>query len=193
MSKIKAIIFDCFGVLTTDSWQSFRDEFCDTDEQFYQAKLLDNAANNKSISYDTLIEELAKLVNVDRARIAELFNSRNNANLKLFEYIRDELKPKFSIGMLSNAAENWLNEMFEDWQVALFDSVVLSCDLGVVKPAPGMYQAICDKLGLSPDECVFIDDVEAYCRVAEDLGMKSVVYTGFEDLKTRLSEIIEQS
>ena len=97
-------------------------------------------------------------------------------NEVLFDYIRDELKPNCKIGMLSNAGGNWLDDMFEPWQVALFDEIVLSYELGVVKPDPVMYETAAQRLGVLPEEAVFVDDIRRFVEAAKQYGMHGVHY-----------------
>lgn len=61
-----------------------------------------------------------------------------------------------------------------------FDGTILSCEVGWRKPAPYIYQAICQKLAVQPAECLFVGD-----RLVEDikgpqnLGMRTVLTTQF--------------
>lgn len=112
---------------------------------------------------------------------------------RLFAYIEQELKPRFKIGMLSNAGDNWLDEIFKPEQLALFDAVALSFETGHLKPSPEAYQAIAQKLGVELEACVFLDDQERYCTAAQDLGMRVVYYRDFEQGKQGLEAILSQS
>jgi putative hydrolase of the HAD superfamily len=53
----------------------------------------------------------------------------------------------------------------------LFDTVVLSFELGVRKPDPGIYEAALDGIGAEPGDAVFVDDQTAYCDGARALGI----------------------
>ncbi|WP_432832896.1 HAD-IA family hydrolase [Dactylosporangium sp. CA-092794] len=66
------------------------------------------------------------------------------------------------------AARPW-----EDME-GLFDAVLVSCDLGVRKPEPGIYLSAADALGTQPDRCVFIDDHPANVSAAERVGMRGI-------------------
>ena len=39
-----------------------------------------------------------------------------------------------------------------------FDDVVLSCAVGLRKPDPAIYQLACERLGVEPEECLFVGD-----------------------------------
>jgi putative hydrolase of the HAD superfamily len=51
------------------------------------------------------------------------------------------------------------------------DAVVLSCEVGVHKPEPGIYQKALDALDVAADEAIFVDDQTAYCDGARALGI----------------------
>jgi putative hydrolase of the HAD superfamily len=51
------------------------------------------------------------------------------------------------------------------------DAVVLSCEVGVHKPEPGIYRTALDALDVAPDEAIFVDDQTAYCDGARALGI----------------------
>ena len=53
------------------------------------------------------------------------------------------------------------------------DAVVLSFEVGVAKPDPGIYRAALDALDARPEEAVFVDDQAAYCEGAEAIGIRS--------------------
>lgn len=61
-------------------------------------------------------------------------------------------------------------EMFD----VLFDAVVISGEVGMRKPDPQIYLMAASKLGLSPEECVFVDDFQVNVAGAEAVGMKGV-------------------
>jgi HAD superfamily hydrolase (TIGR01509 family) len=51
------------------------------------------------------------------------------------------------------------------------DAVVLSCEVGVHKPEPGIYQKALAALGVTAADAVFVDDQTAYCDGARALGI----------------------
>ncbi len=171
---IKAVIFDCFGVLKADGWKLIREEFfAGDDAKMREAMDMDKAVNAGFMDYDNFIGQISAMTGLKRQDVTRRLNSPS-PNVPLFAFIRDELKPRYKVGMLSNAADDWLNELFEPWQVGLFDETVLSYQVGMVKPDPAIYQLTTAKLGVLPDECLFVDDVERYCTAAEALGMRAV-------------------
>ena len=56
----------------------------------------------------------------------------------------------------------------------LFDLVVESSRVGVRKPDPRFYRHALDTLGVSPEECVFLDDLGINLKPARALGMRTI-------------------
>ncbi|MEO6109969.1 MAG: HAD-IA family hydrolase [Candidatus Saccharimonadales bacterium] len=187
---IKAIIFDCFGVLVSDGWLPFkRKYFGDTPALMEETTRLNHLVDAGALPYKDFIHSIAQLahINTDEAH-TQIEN--NPSNMPLFEYIQSELAPHYTLGILSNAAENWLDELFTAEQLGIFTDYVLSFQIGVIKPQPEAYQAIATKLGVALDECIFIDDQPAYCEGAGAVGMKAIHYTDIESLKTQLARYL---
>jgi HAD superfamily hydrolase (TIGR01549 family) len=88
------------------------------------------------------------------------------------------LRPRLRTGILSNSADGARREEqarygFED----LVDEIVYSHELGIAKPDPRAYQAVCDRLSVRPDEAVFLDDNEGPVEGARAVGMHAILHT----------------
>jgi putative hydrolase of the HAD superfamily len=59
----------------------------------------------------------------------------------------------------------------------LFDTVVLSGEVGMRKPEPEIFRHAARTLGLPPGECVFIDDMPANVAAAQACGMTAVLHS----------------
>jgi putative hydrolase of the HAD superfamily len=190
---IKAIIFDCFGVLTTEGWQEFKQTYFSEDaEKLSEANKLNYMADQGKMNHDQLMPMIAELagVNVEQA-IAEI--DIYQPNKKLLKFIETDLKPKYKIGMLSNVSDDWLVKMFTHEEQKLFDEIALSFNIGFTKPATQAYQYIIDKLGVEMSEAVFIDDRIHFVDAARDLGMRGVQYLDFAQFKEELENILKMS
>jgi epoxide hydrolase-like predicted phosphatase len=60
----------------------------------------------------------------------------------------------------------------------IFEVVVDSAFVGMRKPEPGIYELTLDRLGggVVASDCLFVDDTEANCEMATELGMTAVHY-----------------
>lgn len=190
---IKAIIFDCFGVLAVDSWLPFKEErFGHNPKLFREAGDLNKQCDTGLISYDDFIIRIAKLAEIPTEQVREIIDD-SPANKPLFTYIEQELKPAFKIGLLSNAGANWLDELFKPEQTQLFDAIALSFETGFIKPDPRAYIIIAQRLHVIPEECVLIDDQVRYCHGAKEAGMEFIEYNSFKQMKLELEQILSHS
>ena len=86
-------------------------------------------------------------------------------------------------------AEKWALERrrwpFLNW----FDGVVVSGEVGLIKPDPAIYQCLIDSYGLRAEQCLFIDDSPANVAAARAIGMSALWFETAERLRTDL-EII---
>ncbi|MDN5819121.1 MAG: HAD-IA family hydrolase [bacterium] len=188
---IKAVIFDCFGVLVTDGWIDFCHKYVDSDPEISQqahdaVKRVDAGIDD----YDWFFAELSRLSGQPAQAVRDHVQT-NHLNQKLFDFIESYLKPDYKIGMLSNVGDNQLDRLFSQDHQKLFDEIVLSYQVGQVKPAPIMYETVASKLGLTVEECVFIDDQPRFCDGARQVGMKAIDYENpmqaIEDIKAHLN------
>lgn len=186
---IKAIIFDCFGVLVESSYKPFVAKYFAHDselmDKFYE---LDQLSSKGKMDYTTLNKEFAKRASItEEQAVAEL--KSNPKNRQLLEYIRTQLGD-YKIGMLSNVAEDRINEMFAPEDVELFDDIVLSFRVGMAKPDEDIFRLSAKNLGVKPEECVFVDDSERYLEGASSVGMKTVLFDTFENFKEKLELLV---
>ena len=190
---IKAVIFDCFGVLASDGWLLFRHaHFGNQPELLERVKALNKQVDAGILRYDGFIEGVASLANISIGQ-AHLQIEGNVPDAELFTFIHHELKPRFKIGLLSNAAANWLDKMFTAEQVALFDAVTLSYEISAIKPDPVTYQTIAARLGLPAQDCLFVDDQVRYCDGARSIGMQAICYDNFEQFRAEIDPLIAAS
>src|SRR3990167_6340521 len=113
-------------------------------------------------------------------------------NRMLLDYIKTELKPKYKIGIISNALADFLYEILPEEDVKLFDDIVLSHRAGVAKPEPAIYEMSLNNLGVRTEDAVFIDDIELFCDTAKALGMQAILYEDFEQMQTDLESLLNR-
>lgn len=184
------MIFDCFGVLAHDGWLPFRTaHFANDEQKFIEATDLNKRSNAGFIGYNDFLQQVGSLAGIS-ASDARSEIEDNPTDVSLFDYIRQDLKPKYKIGMLSNASDYHLNDIFTEEQISLFDEVVLSYQVGAVKPDSSMYMSAAIRLGVLPEECLFIDDQPRFVEGAKQVGMQAFVFNDTETTITKIKEIL---
>jgi len=188
---IKAILFDCFGVLTADTWREFTATL--PDEQRAEASELNRQYGAAYISKDEFLEQIERLTGHRPDHIDRLIDNESTKNTALLSYIA-ELRQSYKIGLISNVGSNWIRDVFltPDEQ-KLFDDFTLSYEVRVTKPNPEMFQIAADRLGVELDECLLVDDVEFYCHAAESVGLKAVCYEDYKQAKAEIEQFLADS
>jgi epoxide hydrolase-like predicted phosphatase len=92
-------------------------------------------------------------------------------------------------GLISNS---WGNGLAYDPALLdeLFDAVVISGEVGMHKPEPEIFHLGAERIGVAPEECVFVDDLRENCAGAEAVGMKAILHRGAEGTLPQLEELL---
>lgn len=89
--------------------------------------------------------------------------------------------------LLSNIGKTFIEKKDEFPILSHFDGCVFSADVGIIKPAREIFECLCNRYGLNPAECVFIDDLAANVAAAKSYGIHALQFFGDpEELKARL-------
>lgn len=91
-------------------------------------------------------------------------------------------RPEVKIGSISNTNPihgRWLREQLPE--LAAFDDVVLSCDVGLLKPEPAIYQMALQRLSVRAQDALFVDDLPINVAGAEAVGMTGLVHQSYDD------------
>lgn len=187
---IRGIIFDCFGVLHLDTNSAYFARFPGHEEELHDLNL---RADHGFVDKADYLTEAATIIGTTEREVAEGIATESTLNEPLAKYIEQTLRPHYKIALLSNIGRGWINDFFDTHQLhGLFDEVVLSNEEGITKPNPLVFQHVADKLGLSPDECVMIDDREENCEGAKAAGMTALSYTSNDTLYRDLAALLSR-
>lgn len=97
---------------------------------------------------------------------------------------------QYRLAVLSNHPPG-LSTWLAAWGIdQLFEVVFCSGDEGAVKPDREVYLVTLDRLGVSPDEAVFVDDTPGHVSAAAALGMHGVVFTTAAELNRQISRLL---
>lgn len=188
---IRAIIFDCFGVVLTDALQAMCDELAESSpDKAREAEELIHTISKGFMSIEEGDIAMSKLFGITREDYVKRKYGGETRNEPLLKYIAG-LRKEYKTAMLSNVSNGGLLRRFGVEELnEYFDATVASAEIGFAKPEPQAYEITADKLGVRLTECIFIDDREAYCDGARGVGMKAIVYSSFNQLKSELSRMV---
>jgi putative hydrolase of the HAD superfamily len=89
------------------------------------------------------------------------------------------------IALVSNCSQH-TRQLLNDLGVApLADAIILSCEVGAVKPSPEIYLRALSDLGVASADALMVDDQPSYCAGAQAAGVKAVQMVR-PDLEERL-------
>ena len=187
---IRAIIFDCFGVLTGDSWKEFLATLPSAVRE--DVRSVHRTYDKGFISYEDFRNQAHTISGADKKDLDAIFlhTIEHHKNSQLLDHIQ-QLHETYKIGILSNVGTAWIRDTFLTTQEqSYFDDMVLSFEVGLSKPDAQIYQLACKRLDVKPTQTVFIDDLEPFCRAAQDLGMKTVQYDNFAQYFAELASVL---
>ncbi|MEU8268513.1 HAD family phosphatase [Sphaerisporangium sp. NPDC049002] len=189
---VKGVLIDWGGVLTTNLQEAIAEWLAADaiDDAHYRdlMRQLIRHAYEGSVDGESPIHALergeidaaeferdlaAKLVTLDGGSpIAEGLLARMFAGFRpvptMYEMLRAARAAGLSTCLLSNSwGDHYLRDGWDDY----FDQVVISGEVGMRKPEPRIFHHALGLVGLRPQECVFIDDIEANIVAARSLGI----------------------
>ena len=125
---------------------------------------------------------------LEAGRIIDEFFAGDCADTALLDLLRS-LRPERKVGLISNAWSGLRafisGQKFGD----VFDEMIISAEVGLMKPDPRIYHLALDKLGVQPGESVFLDDVLVNVEAARSVGMSAIQFTQPEKALEELNAI----
>jgi epoxide hydrolase-like predicted phosphatase len=195
----KGVLIDWGGVLTTGLAESIAtwleaDRIDSTHYRDVMRELIMRAYDSSSGNADNTIHALergeisvleferdlaAKLVTLDGLPpVAEGMLTRMFAGFQPVEEMNEMLRRARAAGIRTCLVSNsWGNEYPRDGWDGLFDAIVISGEVGMRKPEPRIFHHALDLVALDPEQCVFIDDIEANIVAARALGLAGIHHT----------------
>lgn len=198
--KFKAVIWDMGGVLLRsenyDRRELLADRFKMSEHELEHLIFNSESAELATIGKITQIEHwrntaLRLGLKADEAiRLEEDFWDGDRCDKELVKFIRT-LRPGYRTGLLSNA---WMGtrETLGDKYGCLdaFDVAVFSYEVGMAKPDPRIYAFILEKLGIQPDQAIFVDDFLINVQAARELGIAGIHFQNRNQAIREVTELI---
>jgi epoxide hydrolase-like predicted phosphatase len=193
-----ALLVDFGGVLTTSVWDSFAD-FCrekgleeGTVKRLFREDpeaLGDLRGLETGTIEETEFEErFARRLGLDDA--ADLIESMFRGMLPcepMVAAVRAAGDRGVKTGLISNSwsTSHYDRELLEE----LFDTAVISAEVGLHKPQPEIYMLAAERLVEPPERCVFVDDLRENCAGAEAVGMTAILHREPAESIRRIEEL----
>src|SRR5437763_6550754 len=190
---IRAVISDFGGVLTNPLWEAFAgwNDRVGADpgvlgqalqaaaEQLGEHPLYKLEKGHMSETEFVAAIQAHLPDGIELVGFREIYFSHLHPNEPMIELMRELRERGMRMALLTNNVREW--EPL--WRAKLpvdeiFEVVVDSAFVGMRKPEPDIYRLTLERMGdgVTPEECVFVDDVDVNCDAARALGMHAVRY-----------------
>jgi len=171
---IRGIIFDCFGVLYQGSIGHLQ-ELAPESKRSELANL-SLSSDYGYLSREEFLVQVADLLTMSTSEVEAIMQADHIRNDAMVGYVRS-LRATHKVAMLSNVGRGVIERLFTTEELAeLFDTVVLSSEVGMVKPEPDIYRYTAKKLDLTEEQCLMVDDLAVNIEGAKSVGMKGIVF-----------------
>ena len=183
---IKAIIFDAGGVLLSGSGT----RFLQTVEKELGLKAVKNPEEQNGAVFGRKMQigQISPEEELDGVFGGNLEKKVLDRVVKIFEEewpqdpemvaLAKKLGERYRVALLSNTEATHVSLWRKNGFVGIFDEVVVSNEVHLVKPDEKIYLLMLEKLGLQAEECVFIDDILENVEAAEKIGIHGIHFTG---------------
>ncbi len=117
--------------------------------------------------------------------------SLTTPELEMISFIK-KLKAQFRLKIVavSNEARELNAYRIHAFQLNSFiDFFISSCYVHIRKPDANIFRLALDTAQVSPDEVVYIDDVQMFTDIATDLGIKSILHTNWHSTSAALADM----
>ena len=171
---IRALVFDCFGVLYHGSLAHMYELI--PVESHTALRDLNHASDRGFISIAEYIDGVAELSGQSPEEIRRIMKADHIRNQPLLDYL-EKFRGQYKTALLSNVGTDVMSNLFtaEEFK-KYFDVVVLSSEVGMVKPFAEIYTYAAAELHVQPSECVMIDDLQENIDGARAAGRHGIVY-----------------
>jgi putative hydrolase of the HAD superfamily len=187
---IAAVVFDIGGVLEVTPATRWQDRWAaslgmSVTELDARLGPVWAAGEVGAVSYEEVERQVAQILGLDAEQLGRIMEDAwseylGTLNEDMARYFA-ALRPRYRTGILSNSFVGAREREQRAYGFGdMCDVLVYSHEEGTKKPDPAIYQAVCDRLDVSPSEVVFLDDFDVGVKGARRIGMTAIRFTDTE-------------
>lgn len=184
------ILFDFFGVLCSEIapfW--FRRHFTDTEADAIKAEIV-SKGDIGLISEEEMYRQISARTGIAPEQIGRDWMDLVKINAPLTEFVRI-LREKHRVYLLSNAIGPFLRRILEENGLySLFDGIIISSEIGLIKPDVAFFEKAVELLNVDPADAVMIDDNPHNIAGATQSGIKGLVFMDNEQLWAAWDDLV---
>lgn len=184
--SIRGIVFDIGGVLEYTDPMTFDDQW-EKELGLEKGALLNRMVETwrggsiGTVTLDQVHQKLLDTFGMNPTQLHTYMETMWSAylgtlNQELYDYFKS-LRPKYQTAMLSNSFVGAREREETAYKFSdICDFIIYSHEVGLQKPDPAIYALTCERLGLPPQEVIFLDDREVLIEAAKACGLHGVVF-----------------
>lgn len=181
---MKVVLFDYFGVLSSNSYWQFVSENVENEEHF--AELADQV-NTGEINWDEFIEVVAR-DSLHRPEAVRAMYKSEQIDPRVVKIVNAVSKHQ-QTGLLTNAHHDFIEPILDKTGLShLFNYVFVSSKIGFIKPSPQIFEHVIAACECDPEDILFIDDSPSNTAGAERSGLATILFTDPAQLERELKE-----
>ena len=193
---IRAVVFDIGGVLEITprtGWVEKWEARLHLKPGELDERLMDvwRDGSSSTISEEEVEKSIGEIMGMDQEQVealmADLWEEYlGELNVELAAYF-SSLRPRYQTAMLSNSFVGARRREQERYHFAeMTDLIIYSHEEGIAKPERRIFELTCERLGVQPEEVIFLDDVEPNVAVARACGIQAIL---FRETKEAIADI----
>ncbi len=197
-NNISVIVFDLGNVLIPFDYRGFLDELEGREKglgdefalKYKQNYEIHRNFEKGKMSKQEFLEIMMEWTNfqLTEEEFCYYFSNIFTVNEELVNLL-PALKKNYLLVLLSNTNEIHMEYGWKKYEfLNYFDKLILSHEVGAVKPEAGIYKAVEEFTRKQPHEHIFIDDIYEYAETAKKLGWDAIQFTDNHTLRKAFSE-----
>jgi putative hydrolase of the HAD superfamily len=194
----RGLLVDWGGVMTTNLFSSFQ-SFCELEglearalvhqlRDDTQSRALVIALETGELDEGEFEHAFARRLGVPAEGLVDRLFAGSGPDPDMQEAVLRARQSGIQTGLLSNS---WGTRRYPRRRLAeLFDTVTISGEVGLRKPAPEIYALAAERIGVATERCVFVDDIPSNLEPAAQLGMAIVHHHASGETITELERLL---
>jgi putative hydrolase of the HAD superfamily len=197
---IRAVYFDLGGVILRTEFQSPRERLAERVGMTYEelVGLVFNSKSSREASIGKISEDdhwkwVARSLRrplKEREALQKEFFAGDIIDRGLMTFIRS-LRPRHGTGLISNAWDGLRPYMQREKLDDAFDTLIISAEVGVMKPEAAIFHHALEQLEVKPREAVFVDDFAENIAGCEAVGMHGILFKSTEQAFKDLNKLLK--
>jgi len=197
---IRAVFFDFGGVIMRTEYQAprqhlaerFRMDYDDIDKAVFGSESARRASVGEITEEAHWLEVLKRFrqpVSAMKTFKDEFFGG-DVIDRQLVDAIRS-MRGRVHTGLISNAWSGLREFIVSEKIMDVFDTVVISAEVGVVKPSARIYEIALEQANVKAKDAVFVDDMPANIEACEKAGMTGILFKDPQEVLAQLNRLLK--